>query len=632
MREETMWHIEKHGCLLIIVLALGARAQSLPVHEGTRILRSGDLVVEVGDPASEACRWNQGLRFSPVANVLRLQLLGQEFLYSPLGGGQVGWAGGLAMEFDIGQEEFQPDPPGYNEGSSGDPFLKIGVGILTRNSSAYNFSSSYPVVELAETRATWQADRAHFVQTLSGTANGYAYRLEEDLIVKNDRVIMKYVLANTGTREFTTEQYLHNFLCFSDRPVGPDYRVHFPYAFTAVPEVPLWSPPVSRLRTMAGNPDVVRLGNIVAYLATITSVPKIWIYKPDDYTGRDVFAVEQTGTGQRLTIETSAPTPYVGIWTTDYQVSPEQFVLITLAPGQTTAFTRTYVAGAGGALTVDATGDGLANAADLASLSSAWLSTPGAASWEPACDVAEPMDDRIDQADLAVLAGQWRRDVHNPVPVARWALDETAGFVAADEMGRAPGVLHGFDEDNLHWVAGRIGGGLLLDGIDDYVDCTVGLGRCGGTARSVTAWVKTSERPTAPMTILAWQTSAPGSPFSFGLDSGGRLQVTCGHGSAVARGLVGDTRWHHVTAVLDPLESDKPRISDVRLYIDGQRQNLYDMTEGDVGAACGQNIRIGGSFDADDPRGFNGVLDDLRLFDFGLTAEGVAGIRAEASL
>jgi hypothetical protein len=386
------------------------------------------------------------------------------------------------------------------------------------------------------------------------------------------------------------------------------------------------------VRTLAGNPDVVRLGNIVAYLATISSVPKIWIYKPDEYAGRDVFAVEQTATGQRLTVETSAPTPYVGIWTTDYQVSPEQFVLITLAPGHATTFTRTYIASVGGALTVDTTGDGLVDAADLTNLSSAWLSTPGATNWQPACDMAEPMDDRIDQRDLAAMAGHWRRDVHDPAAVARWALDETAGLVAGDASGRLPGTLYGFGEGDAHWVEGRIGGGLLLDGIDDYVDCAAGLGLCGRAARTVTAWIKTSERPTAPMTILAWQTPAPGSPFSLGLDAGGRLQVTGGDGTAVARGLAGDTRWHHVVAVLDPMEADQPRISDVRLYIDGQRQNLYGLAESDIGIECGRGMRIGSLFDPENASAFGGVIDDVRVFDVALGDESVALIHAETQI
>lgn len=619
-------------CLIVVGFRPRGSAQELPVHAGTRIIRSGDLVVEIGDPASSDLRWNQGLRFSPVACVLRMQLEGQDFLYSPAGGGSVGWAGGLPMEFDIGQEAFQPDPPGYNEGNSGDPFLKIGVGILTRNSSAYNFSSSYPVIELAETTATWQADRVHFEQTLTGTANGYAYRLGEDVIVKNDRLIMNYIIENTGTKEFTTEQYLHNFMTFSNTSVGPDYRLYFPYDFTAAPEVKPWSPPVSRTRALA-NPSVVRLGNVIAYLERLSGVPKTWIYKPEDYAGRDLFALEQTRTGQYMIIETTAPTPYVGIWTTDYQISPEHFIMLTLAPGESTTFSRTYIVSADRALPADNTGEGIVNASDLSTLSAAWLSEPGMEQWNPSCDIAAPMDDAIDLADLAVLAGQWKRDALVPAPVARWCLDETTGLTAADDAGASSGTLQGFTGDDSQWVPGHIGGGLMFDGIDDYIEVEGNAGICGRQPRTVTAWLQTTERSSAPMTILVWGATERGQGFALEIDPAGRFKVTCNGGLAVAGDkLVGDKRWHHVAVVLAPLEAATPRMSDVRLYIDELRQNLYGLIEADIDTACDAGIRIGASHNPDDPAWFGGVIDDVQLFDIALSAENVKDLVAQADI
>ncbi len=205
-------------------------------------MQSGSLVVEMGDREVVECRWNKGLRFSPVANVLQAELRGREFLYVPVGGGALSYLGGLPMEFDIGQEAFQPDPPGYNEGQSGDPFLKIGVGILRRDGSAYNLSATYPVIELARTTAIWHSDRVHFMQTLTGNVNGYCCYPEEDVIVKNDRLVMSYLLRNTGRKPFTTVQYLHGFICFSGRPVGPNVRLTFPYNSTTNPDVTAWQP------------------------------------------------------------------------------------------------------------------------------------------------------------------------------------------------------------------------------------------------------------------------------------------------------------------------------------------------------------------------------------------------------
>lgn len=600
-----------------------------PIHAGTRVLHSGGLVVEVGDPDSPDCRWNQGLRFSPVANVVRVQLDGRDFVYAPVSGGSLGFVGGLPMEFDIGQEAFQPDPPGYNEGANGSPFLKIGVGILTRNSSAYNFSSSYPVVELAQTTTTWRRDRAHFVQTLSGTANGYSYRLEEDVVVKNDRLIMHYVLTNTGTKTFTTEQYLHNFLTFGQRNVGPNYRVYFPYNMTASPPVRQWEPPQFLLvgrgfQWVDNNPPMVSLENMILYPQTISSVPKTWIYKPDDYVGPDTVAVEQTDIGQQVIIDSSLRSAYIGIWTTSYQVSPEQFVIITLAPGEQADFTRTYRFSADGSTPLDCTGDRAINANDLTAMSSAWLSTPGETRWDPSCDISNPGDDIIDNKDLAVLGQVWGQDANGPAPIAHWPFDETAGLIAADVAGSRNGSLLGFPADNSQWMTGHAGGALEFDGVDDYVEAEGFAGVCGKHARAVLAWIKTQPEPTGKLPIIAWGQNEPGAHWLVEVDEDRRLRLSCGSGFVSAgQQQIGDSVWHHVAVVLDPVDPARPFISDVQFHVDGRRTTIYKMQEAGIDTACGENVRIGASHDPNAST-FAGVIDEVIIFD---AAVGATAIR-----
>ncbi|TSA52842.1 MAG: hypothetical protein D4R45_06505 [Planctomycetaceae bacterium] len=596
-----------------------------PVHAGTRILQSGNMVVEVGDPDSPDCRWNQGLRFSPVANVLRVQLNNRDFCYSPTSGGDLSYLGGMPMEFDIGQESFQPDPPGYNEGTNGSAFLKVGVGILSRNSSAYNFSTNYPVIELAQTTTTWQPDRARFVQTLSGTANGYCCRLEEDLIVKNDRIIMHYVLTNTGTKTFTTEQYLHNFLTFSQRNVGPNYRVYFPYQMTASPEVTQWKPPelkpVGRGHQWVDeNPPMVSLANMILYTKTISSVPKIWIYKPDDYLGPDAIAVEQSEAGQRVIIDSTLRSAYVGIWTTSYQVSPEQFVIVTLAPGEVADYTRTYRFSADGSMPQDCTGDQIVNGNDLSAMSSAWLSLPGGANWNPSCDVSA--DDMINNKDLAMLGRVWGQDAANPAPAAHWPMDETAGMVAADSAGSFAGSLIGFSADDSHWVAGYSGGGLNFDGTDDYIEVEGYPGICGRNPRTISAWIKTPPDPTGKLSIVAWGQNQPGAYWLLEVDEDQRLRLSCGSGFISANEQqVGDGNWHHIAVVLDPVDPARPLMSDVLLYVDGRRRTIYKIEEAQINTGCTENVRIGAAH-GPDSNYFSGTIDEVAIFDvaIGITA------------
>jgi len=558
-----------------------------------------------------------------------VQLGNRDFCYAPVNGGALTYLGGLPMEFDIGQEPFQPDPPGYNEGSDGSAFLKIGVGILKLNASAYNFSSNYPVVELARTTTTWESDRARFAQTLSGTANGYCCRLEEDLIVKNDRILMHYVLTNTGTKTFTTEQYLHNFLTFGQRNVGPNYRVYFPYDFAASPAPALWVPPefkqVGRgYQFVDSNPPMVSLENMILYTKTISSVPKTWIYKPDDYLGPDTIAVEQSDVGQRIVIDCSFRSAYVGVWTTSYQVSPEQFVIITLAPGERAAFTRTYRFSADGSVRQDCTGDQIITGNDLSALSSAWLSGPGRANWNPACDVSDPADDRIDNKDLAALGQVWGHDAAARAPAAYWPLNEASGMVAKDSAGSYDGSLVAFPTDDSQWVTGHSGGGLEFDGMDDYVEVEGYPGVCGKNPRAVLAWIKTQGIPGAKLPIIAWGQADGGAYWRLEVDEDQRLRLSCGSGFISANEQqIGDGSWHHVAVVLDPVDSQRPLVSDVLLYVDGKRRTIYRMEEAEINTGCIENVRIGRAHSPDNNT-FAGTIDEVAIFD---TVVGVAAVQ-----
>lgn len=608
----TFVTISSHSCL--------AAEIPQPVHTGTRILYSGNLVVEVGDPDSPDCRWNQGQRFSPVANIIRVQLNRREFCYAPISGGALGYMGGLPMEFDIGQEPFQPDPPGYNEGRNGDPFVKIGVGILKRNAGAYSFSASYPVVELAQTAAIWQQDRVHFVQTLAGTADGYSYRLEQDIILKNDRVILHYVLTNTGTKTFTTEQYLHNFLSFSGRGVGPGYRVYFPYDMSTSPPVKEWVPPTSagRGRSLGlyavGNPAMVSLENMILYLDSV-SPPKTWVYKPEAYLGRDSIAVEQTGVQQRVVIDSSLRSEYVGIWTTNYQTSPEQFLIITLTPGEQIEFTRRYEFSTAGSLREDCTGDLKVNSEDLAALCTGWQTGPEEKDWDPACDISALADDWIDLHDFAALAQAWRRDTANPRPMAHWALDEAQGAVALDSTGQYRGTLQGFPADDTAWVPGILGNGLEFDGVDDVIDIEVSEHGANRPVYTVSAWIKTLRTPVLPVPIMSWGGPEPDSQWLLGVDADRRFRVSCARGFIAANDqTVGDGKWYHVAMVLSPVDPSLPLISDVMLYVDGTRRGIYKMQESRIRASAGQHMRIGMSHDSNGPR-FQGTLDEVKIYD-----------------
>jgi hypothetical protein len=196
-------------------------------------------------------------------------------------------------------------------------------------------------------------------------------------------------------------------------------------------------------------------------------------------------------------------------------------------------------------------------------------------------------------------------------------------------VGAHAGILQGFGDDDSHWSAGKVGGALLLDGVDDFVEIDGHGGLCGRQPRTIAAWINTTERSSAPMTIIAWGAPDAGQSFALEIDPSGRFKVTCDGALSVAGDqLVGDKRWHHVAAVLAPLEAQTPRLSDVRLYVDGRRQNLYGLTEQEIDTACDATIKIGASHNPDDPAWFGGSVDDVQLFDVALSAQNIADLHA----
>ena len=51
--------------------------------------------------------------------------------------------------------------------------------------------------------------------------------------------------------------------------------------------------------------------------------------------------------------------------------------------------------------------------------------------------------------------------------VSHWTFDETSGTIAHDSAGTNDGALNGGPQ----WTAGKIGGALYFDGVNDYVNC-----------------------------------------------------------------------------------------------------------------------------------------------------------------
>ena len=201
--------------------------------------------------------------------------------------------------------------------------------------------------------------------------------------------------------------------------------------------------------------------------------------------------------------------------------------------------------------------------------------------------------------------------------LAWWKLDEGAGETIADASGNDhSGVLVG----DPTWTDGVTGAALEFDGDGDYVD----LGNAGDfdIVHQITlcAWVKVNAFDTDWQAIIAKGDTA----WRLSRDQGNNLHFGCtGLWPEWVRGSVdvNDGQWHHVAGVYDGGE--------LRLYIDG-KLDVSARTQGSINVNT-FSVYIGGN--AEEPgRDWNGLIDDVRIYNYALSEPEVLTLMEEREL
>jgi len=203
----------------------------------------------------------------------------------------------------------------------------------------------------------------------------------------------------------------------------------------------------------------------------------------------------------------------------------------------------------------------------------------------------------------------------DPNLVGWWKLDETSGATAADSSRhqRHAALKGGLSFERIS-APGRAGNAIRLDGKDGSIEVAKYKGVTGTRPRTVAVWIKT---PTTQGEILSWGTEDFGRMFTFGFIRG-RIGITPRGGYYYMNPETHDDQWHHIAAVVRQAKSPNLH-DDVALYLDGVLAEphdigLLDLWPIDTGDEL--NVRIG--------RGFNGLLDNLRIYDRALADEEIS--------
>jgi hypothetical protein len=198
-----------------------------------------------------------------------------------------------------------------------------------------------------------------------------------------------------------------------------------------------------------------------------------------------------------------------------------------------------------------------------------------------------------------------------------WKLDDTAGTTAADSSSNArSGTLQGDLSFDKNSVAGKVGKALKFDGGSGLLEIKNYKGVTGTGPRTVAAWVKTSRTDGE---ILSWGSDDYGKMFMFRFIRG-RIGITPSGGYFYMNPEIHDGEWHHVAAVVE--EAELPNLhDDVKLYKDGTLAEIHD-----IGLLDLWPLDTGGDLDVRIGRRFNGVIDDVRIYDRALSEDEIKAL------
>ena len=219
---------------------------------------------------------------------------------------------------------------------------------------------------------------------------------------------------------------------------------------------------------------------------------------------------------------------------------------------------------------------------------------------------------------VGLVPGAVRGDINQGL-VAHWTLDEESGTIAHDRVGSYDGTLMG----NPQWIAGKVFGGIQLDGTDDYVELPIGSLIGSLTNSSFATWVNFTNTGGAWQRVFDFGSNTTYNMFLCPrIDTAGIMRFTITITSYNAEQQANATAtlptgWHHVAVTID---ADNDTIT---LYLDGAvagQNPAATLTPSDLGNTT-QNWFGRSQYAAD--AYFSGSLDDFRIYNRALSQEEV---------
>jgi hypothetical protein len=185
-------------------------------------------------------------------------------------------------------------------------------------------------------------------------------------------------------------------------------------------------------------------------------------------------------------------------------------------------------------------------------------------------------------------------------------------------------------------VPAKSGMGYEFDGEDDYINTTITPQLGPEDSMSFAVWVRMPSAPPAqPMEIMGLERAGFHQEIRLTIRGGTGTVTTDWRDDNYSAGPVEtstslcDGRWHHFASVCD-------RDNGLNvLYVDGLFVGSHGTPPGPINETEPIELRLGADWDSDDGSVqffFQGIIDEVRFFDYALSEEDVLGLIAKQYL
>jgi hypothetical protein len=232
-------------------------------------------------------------------------------------------------------------------------------------------------------------------------------------------------------------------------------------------------------------------------------------------------------------------------------------------------------------------------------------------------------------------------DVNRGLPIARYKFDECSGVTAYDTSGNGnngtltPGASGNTTTGSCNsgtstemWndgTTGKFNASAGFDGTDDYVTVADAnaLDQTGNL--TISMWVNPTALSNTEAELLQKGTSDDCQNYGLALYGGTTLALlssnSCSWSYAGTNAVLTTGSWQYVTATYDG--------TNVRYYINGTLKDT--VAWGGIGSANSGALVIGGGPSQASSDYFNGLIDDVRIYNYALTGAQIKNVMNEGS-